>query len=370
MRAVEGFGNGLFPAVAEIRRHRDAQFVALTLVAAVGMEGDGHRFVGKAVSGQFPPRPGSHHAVFLRDGSQIGLREVRPVARHEVVADIGAEQAGGGADAGVRRDDRFGDAEFAGDLGGKGGAGAAECDQHEIARIVALGNAAQPDRIDHMPAGYPVDAQRRSLERNAERFGDRAADRLLGQRRIDGDTRAFESLRPKPAEADQRIGHRRFRAAQAVTGRPRHGACAARPDLEHTGFVDDGDGAAARADTVDIDHRHHGVVIADPRVEHMFQMQRPIARNADIGRCAADIEGDDAGMADRPADIDTLDQRADRPGGEERDRSLHRDAGADQAARRRHQAKIGADAEAAQRFAEAGRVGRRRRPDIGIQRRG
>ena len=65
-----------------------------------------------------------------------------------------------------------------------------------------------------------------------------------------------------------------------------------------------------------------GVIVADLGVEHMFQMHRAIVRHPDIGRGAADIEGDDAGMADRTADIDTLDQRADRPRGEQRDRPL------------------------------------------------
>ena len=86
---------------------------------------------------------------------------------------------------------------------------------------------------------------------------------------------------------------RSARAAAAVAGRAGVGAGRLRADAEDAALVDVGDGAAAGADGVDVDHRHHGLVVADLRVEQVAHAQLAAGGHADVGRGAADVERDD-----------------------------------------------------------------------------
>ena len=64
------------------------------------------------------------------------------------------------------------------------------------------------------------------------------------------------NLRVEAAEHHVGVGHGRARAAAAIGGRAGPRAGALRPDAERAAGIDIGDRAAARADRVDVDHRH------------------------------------------------------------------------------------------------------------------
>ena len=136
-------------------------------------------------------------------------------------------------------------------------------------------------------------------------------------------------------------------AAAAVGGRPRHGAGRARPDLEGAGLVDEGDRAAAGADRVHVDHRHQHGEARDPGVARGRLAEAALRHDADIGRGAADVEGDEvapARQAARPVAADHAGRRA-REQGEHRPLGHH--AGRRDAAVRRHDAQVGLEARGA-----------------------
>ena len=121
-------------------------------------------------------------------------------------------------------------------------------------------------------------------------------------------------------------------AAAAVAGRSRIGACRLRADPVDSAFVHIGDGAAARADGVDIDHRDHGLVVADLGVEQVAHAERAAGGDADVRRRAADIQGEHVVVAGHLAGPDAADQPGDRPRHHQVDRAARR------ALRRRHAA--------------------------------
>ena len=81
--------------------------------------------------------------------------------------------------------------------------------------------------------------------------------RQRGRRELgaDREVAAREAAGRDVAEHHVRVGHRRLGAAVAVAGGPRHGARAARPDVQRAARVEPGDRAAARADLGDVDRR-------------------------------------------------------------------------------------------------------------------
>src|SRR5699024_10556198 len=89
--------------------------------------------------------------------------------------------------------------------------------------------------------------------------------------------------------------------ASAIADRPGNGAGGLRADAEDAALVHIGDGAAAGADGVDIDHGDHGLVVADLGVQQVSHAQFALVRDADVRGGAADVEGDDGVDAGRLA---------------------------------------------------------------------
>src|SRR5215218_439199 len=92
-----------------------------------------------------------------------------------------------------------------------------------------------------------------------------------------------------------------------------HGAGRARPDLEGAGLVDEGDRAAAGADRVHVDHRHQHGEARDPGVARGGLAEAALRHDADVGRGAADVEGDEVAstrQAARPVAADHAGRRA------------------------------------------------------------
>jgi len=98
------------------------------------------------------------------------------------------------------------------------------------------------------------------------------------------------------------VGDGGFGAAAAVADRTRTRACALRSDAQHAGGIDRGDGAAAGADRMHVDHRHmdgHGVF----QLELARDLRHGVLDQADIGRGAAHVVGDEVRMARGAAGI-------------------------------------------------------------------
>ena len=95
---------------------------------------------------------------------------------------------------------------------------------------------------------------------------------------IDLEIAAQEMLGVQAAEHHLRIGHRRLLAALGVAGRTGQGARRARPDAERAARIDIGDRAAARADRVDVDHRHQHGEAGDLGVARVLDPELAVAR--------------------------------------------------------------------------------------------
>ncbi len=132
--------------------------------------------------------------------------------------------------------------------------GAAERDQRVVARVVAALHADDPDRARHVGGHDRDDALRGRHHVQPERSARRPIA-SLGQVLPHGHAAAEQDTRVQRLQHDVGVGDRRLRVAVAVADRPGIGPGRARPDLEQPAAVHVGDGAAARADRVDVEHR-------------------------------------------------------------------------------------------------------------------
>ena len=304
VRGVECVLQLLGPRVVD-RPGRDveANLVALARVAAVGEAAHEAPVVRHAVAVELRDRLG-RQLVEAR-GQPLAVERLQrvPLGRDVLVLEIGREQPGRRGDPGMRRDEHARDLELERDVAGEERPGAAGRDERELARVVAAPHAVQLDRLRHPELLDLQRAERGVLDRDVELLGDlrhRAARELGVELHVAAEQAA---VRPEPAEQELRVGRRRLLAAAAVAGRARVGARRLRADAEDAAGVDVGDRAAAGADRVDVDHRHHRLVVADLRVEQVAHAQLPVGGDADVGGGAADVERDDvlvAGHLARP----------------------------------------------------------------------
>ncbi len=131
--------------------------------------------------------------------------------------EIGDQQAQRRENTGAGRDQRGGHAGLGGQAVGVQGAGAAERDQREIARIEAALHRHQPERAHHGGVGDFDNRVRRGDDVEAGR-----ADCVNGSASasdVEHDVAAEEVMRIEPAEDEIGVGHRRFRPATPVAGR-------------------------------------------------------------------------------------------------------------------------------------------------------
>ena len=325
---------------------RHLQLVALADIAqvAAALEGDVREVdaVGGEAVGQL-----------LRHGGEVGVdaREVggaRDLERGAdgVVAQVADQQADRGGDAGMRRHDHLGDAQHVGDLGAMQRTGAAERHQRVVARIDALLDGAGADGVGHVGVDHGDHALGRLAVGHAE-LARQLADHAPRRHLVERHAAAQEVAAVEAAQHDVGVGHGGAVAAAAVGGRSRHGAGRARPDLEGAGLVDEGDRAAAGADRVHVDHRHQHGEARDPGVARRRLAEAALRHDADVGRGAADVEGDEvapARQAARPVAADHAGRRT-REQGEHGPFGHH--AGRGDAAVGRHDAQVGLEARGA-----------------------
>ncbi len=155
-----------------------------------------------------------------------------------------------------RRDDHARDAELARDRDRVERPAAAVRDQRVVARIEPAlgGDAADGER--HLHVGEPHDARRRGVTRRGRAarpsFSSTARAAPGASSGIVPPRKREPSIRPSTTLASVTVGSV---AAEPVADRARLGARALRPERERAARVDPRDGAAARADLLDVDHR-------------------------------------------------------------------------------------------------------------------
>ena len=172
------------------------------------------------------------------------------------------------------------------------GAGAAEGEQGEVARVVAALERHEPDGARHLVIGDAHDGAghlvRRQPEVRADLGVEDLADAIEGRRPAD----AEQPRRIEPPQQEIGVGDRGLRPAAPVADRPGIGARALRPHLQDSRRAHPRDRAAARADRVDVDHGHaHGQAVAHLLV--CAQRGPATADDADVEARPAHVAGDD-----------------------------------------------------------------------------
>ena len=210
-----------------------------------------------------------------------GARGLVPHARGGVA--VGAQHA-----RPRRNDHRPGTHELAQRVGVQG-AGAAEGDQCELARVVALFHRNQPQRAVHVLVHEAYDARGRLHQRKPQGVGD-LLHGGFGRAAVQLHVAAQANLRRKVAEHHVGVRNRGLLASLGVGRRPRIGAGALRADAQRArelGHV--GDGTAAGAHGA---HVHRGS--AHGHVPHgglAPQLRLTVLHQRHVRGRAAHVEG-------------------------------------------------------------------------------
>ena len=214
----------------------------------------------------------------------------------------------------MRRHENAWNLELERDVAGEQWAGTTGGDEREVAWVVATTHRVDLDVLRHAEL---LDLQctkcgllGRHLELAAEVF-----HHIASQLGLEGKAATNEAaFGTQPAEQDLGVGRGWQRATTVVTGWARLGSCGLRADAEDATLIDVRNRAAAGANRVDVDHRHHRLVVADLRVEEMAHAHLATSSHTDVGRGAADVEGDDRVVASHLAGPDAADQSGHRTG--------------------------------------------------------
>ena len=278
--------------------------------------GVGEAFAGQRLAGARLELREARVEAGAIDRVEIGQEDLQVILAH-----VGLQHAQGAEGAGRARQQRALAAQRARHLGAVHRSRAAGGDQGEGRGIVAALDAEPLDGVQQVLLQQPDHASRGVLDREAERLGELGLDRLARQLAVERDGAAGQRAGAQAAEHELRVGDGRVLAAQPVGGRPGPRAGALRADMQQARIVDPGDGAAARADGVDLDRRR-GEMIA---VDHKLVGHRHLApgHHHDVATGAADLHRDQVGrLARRGAAL----QRADAGGRAGQDQH-HRAAG-------------------------------------------
>jgi hypothetical protein len=293
--------------------------------------------------------------------------------RHEVVAaQVRHHHAPGREHRGAGRHDHLLHAELGGERHAVHSPAAAEGDEREVARVVAAVERHQLQRVDHVVVGDADDAARRLVGTDAELLAHRR-DRLLGGRHVRNDLAAAEIVLVDAPEPEIGVCRRRLVATLAIGGRPGHGACRLRTDMQLAEIVDPGDRAAAIADLDQVDHRHHDriagrdAVALDPVIG--LDLHLAVLDQRALRRRAADVERNDVLLADQLAELGCAPESGGRAGLHHRDRDLRHRLQRVDAAIRLHDVRAPYEAAFLQPIVQSRQVAFGRRLHIGRQHR-
>ena len=170
-------------------------------------------------------------------------------------------------------------------------AGSAECEQREGARVVAAFNGDASESRFHAGVGYAEDAFGEVFE-GCERSGGDCGKSFARAGFVETHSAAEEVIGMQAAEGEVGIGYGGAFSA-AVARWAGNGSGGLRTDLQRTGCVHPGEGAAACAGGMNVEHGN-----ADGESGHLtFCAGGRFAcgvKESYVGRCAAHVEGEDA----------------------------------------------------------------------------
>ena len=355
---------------------RDGQLVALADIAHIDLPLDADAGMRRSLGEQgFPPLR-LHLAVAPVRQRRVELVRALDQRRGVVVLDVGDQEAHGRGGAGAHRHQDGGYVELLGKAVGVHRPGAAEGDQHEVARVVAPLHRDPPERADHGAVGDLHDAERHLDRVQPERVRAFLLDGLPCRGLVQAHLAAEEMVGVEALQDEVRIGDGRLGSSLPVAGRSRVGARALRPHAEHAARIHPGDGAAARADLDQVDHgradgiaRPLGAVLGPRRRAHFVFLgdaRRAVLDQPGLGRGAAHVEGQDVVEAEHVAEIGGDDD----PGGGARLDHEHglraRGLEGEHAAARLHDEKPPLEPRVPQAGFDAGKIALDDGPDAGV----
>ena len=278
--------------------------VPLSVVAhlrlALEIDVAGAEVPGKSIrgAGLHLPEAGVHpgRQRVVEDAGE-GLRRVDPCVRQE--------HADGGEVAGFRRDDHRRDGQLARQRGGMQRPAAAVGEQREIARVESVLHRDLADGAGHQHGGDGDDsvsgADQPFLAAVAERRSRLRGDGVARRFEPQGQLAAQEAVGVEPPEHKIRIGDGGLGAPALVAHRPGGRSGALGSDVEPFLAVQPRDGAAARPDLDDVDHRPLDGETLDVAVHVVDRLhgEAPVLHQGAFRRGAAHVEGDDVADAER-----------------------------------------------------------------------
>ena len=319
------------------RRDVEAHLIALAGVPTIGQTAEEATIFGYRIG------------IELRDGLcnelvELGL-EARGVERcdglalgaNELVLEVGCQESRGGDDARMRRHEDAWNLELERHVAGEQWAGTAGSNEREVAWVVATTHRVDLDVLRHAELLDLQCAECGLLGRHLE-FAAEVLHHVASQLGLEGEATTDEAaLGAQPAEEDLGVGRGWQGAAAVVTGRAGLGTSRLWADAEDATLIDVRNRAAASTNRVDVDHRHHRLVVADLRIEQVAHAHLAASSHTDVGRGAADVEGDDRVVASHLAGPDATDQTRDGAGHQQVDRAARGRLNGRHAARGLHQ---------------------------------
>ncbi len=338
----------------------DRHGVLLAEVAQVG--GSVHH--GRADGRQDPLDLALHLEVSGPGPRGVGCHQRLEHRAHQVVAQIGGEHPPRRERRRRRRHDDARNAQLARHGDGVKRSAAAIRHQRVVARVEAALGRDAADGERHLDVGEPDDAGGGRVAPEAERHAELLVDGAGGGRGLERHRAPEEADGVDAAEHDVGVGHRGLGAAARVAHGAGIGARAPRTEGERAPRVDPGDGPAAGAHLLDVDHRDaHRVAV---HVVLVRGLDEAAVDDGALRRRAAHVERDEPVRAE-----DSREARAAR--GARRRPRLHRVHGLRPGRLERERAAIGlrdehlaAEAASAERPAERAEVAVHDGPDIGV----
>ncbi len=191
-----------------------------------------------------------------------------------------------------------GNTDLAGITAGVERTAAAVGQQRKLARVITLHRDFLEDRIGHVGVHLAAHGERCRLQIEAGGFADVLADGALGAAPVQLDTPAGVVVRVEVAEDEVGIGRGRKAAAAAVAGRTWIGPGAFRSHFHRVPeAVEARDGAAARAQRVQVAHRGADQPAVDDGIE-IVELHAVAGDQPDIEAGAAHVGGDQIGLVE------------------------------------------------------------------------
>ena len=200
--------------------------------------------------------------------------------------------------AGLWRDDDPTNAELGSDARSVQRACAAARYEGARREVEPLLRGIDADRVSHVEvvdAHHPLGGLE---DTEAERSRHVELDRPLCEPGIERHPAAEVVARAEQAEHEVSVGRRRQLTAAPVAGGTRVGSSARRTNHQTAVGRHSGDRAAASADRRDVEHRHVDVVADEATLCHL--KRSALVDHCDVGARAADVEGDQLILVDRP----------------------------------------------------------------------